>query len=105
MGSAKKQGELWSSSVKDWSEIQEPLHKPLWNAIFDKVNLHKDTIFLDAGCGGGGACLLAEERGAKISGIEASASMVEFAKKQVPTGNFCVGDIQHLPYEDNFLLY
>ncbi len=101
MGIAKKQGELWNSSAKNWSEIQEPLHQPLWNAIFDEVNLNKESIFLDAGCGGGGACLLAEKRGAKITGIEAASSMVDFAKKQVQSGDFSVGDIQYLPYDDN----
>ena len=101
MGNGKIQGALWNSSAHNWCEIQEPLQKPQWKAIFDAVNLNSGTNFLDAGCGGGGACLLAEQRGAKITGIEAAPAMVDFAQKQVPSGNFTVGDIQELPYEDN----
>ena len=101
MGNGKVQGALWNSSAHNWCEIQEPLQKPQWEAIFDEVNLNSGTNFLDAGCGGGGACLLAEQRGAKITGIEAAPAMVEFAKKQVPSGEFTIGDIQELPYEDN----
>lgn len=101
MGSGKIQGALWNSSVHNWCEFQEPLQKPQWEAIFDEVNLTSNSNFLDAGCGGGGACLLAEQRGAKVTGIEAAPAMVEFAQKQVPSGKFTVGDIQELPYEDN----
>jgi len=100
MGSGKIQGALWDSSAHIWCEFQEPLQRPQWKAIFDEVNLGSNSNFLDAGCGGGGACLLAEQRGAKITGIEAAPAMVEFAQKQVPCGKFTVGDIQELPYED-----
>ena len=44
--------------------------------------------------------MLAEQCGAKVTGIEAAPAMVEFAQKQVPNGKFTVGDIQELPYED-----
>ena len=101
MGNGKAQGALWNSSAHHWCEIQEPLQKPQWEAIFDEVNLDGSTNFLDAGCGGGTACLLAEQRGAKITGIEAAPAMVEFAQRQVPSGRFTVGDIQELPYEGN----
>jgi len=100
MGSGKIQGVLWNSSAHNWCELQEPLQKPQWEAIFDEVNLTSNSNFLDAGCGGGGACLLAEQCGAKVTGIEAAPAMVEFAQKQVPNGKFTVGDIQELPYED-----
>ena len=101
MGSGEIQGTLWSSAAHHWCELQEPLQQPQWEAIFDDVNLGSDCNFLDAGCGGGGACLLAEQRGAKITGIEAAPAMVEFARKQVPGGGFTIGDIQELPYANN----
>ena len=101
MGNGKIQGALWNSAAHNWCKLQEPLQKPQWQAIFDDVNLSSGCNFLDAGCGGGGACLLAEQRGATISGIEAASAMVEFAREQVPGGEFTVGDIQELPYQDN----
>jgi len=101
MGSGEIQGALWNSAARNWCELQEPLQKPQWEAIFDEVNLNSNSNFLDAGCGGGGACLLAERRGAKITGIEAAPAMVEFAQKQVLSGTFTVGDIQELPYTDS----
>ena len=101
MGNAKIQGSLWNSSAHDWCELQEPLQRPLWESIYDTINLSKGTNFLDAGCGGGGACLLAKQRGAKITGIEAAPDMLKCAQEQVPDGKFTLGDIQHLPYESN----
>ena len=59
MGTAESQGELWNKSLRDWAMLQEPLRAPLWNAMLDKTQVRSGTRFLDAGCGGGGASLLA----------------------------------------------
>ncbi|UCC53626.1 MAG: class I SAM-dependent methyltransferase [Anaerolineaceae bacterium] len=101
MGSAEIQGELWGQSPQDWSQIQEPMHRPLWEAMLDASLVKSGIRILDAGCGGGGASVLAAERGALVSGLDATTGMIRIARNRVPNGNFRVGDIERLPYEDN----
>jgi len=100
MGSAEIQGDLWGRRAQDWAELQEPYHQPLWEVMLEKGNVGTGTRFLDAGCGGGGASILAAQRGAIVSGIDAAAPLVEIARDRVPNGDFRVGDIQGLPFED-----
>jgi SAM-dependent methyltransferase len=45
--------------------------------------------------------VLAAELGAVVSGLDAAAAMIKIAQEKVPAGNFRVGDIQELPFDDN----
>lgn len=101
MGTAQIQGELWGKAPQGWAEIQEPLHRPLWEAMQDAANVGSGTTFLDAGCGGGGASVFAAERGAIVSGLDAAEGLLAFARERVPAGDFRVGDIESLPFADN----
>lgn len=100
MSTAATQGELWSKQAYDWATIQEPLNKPLWEAMLDGALVGAGSRLLDVGCGGGGACALAAARGAKASGLDASEGLIAYARQRLPDGDFRVGDMQHLPYED-----
>jgi SAM-dependent methyltransferase len=55
---------------------------------------------LDAGCGAGMPTAKAAARGAAVTGIDASAGMLEVARRRVPAGRFDVGDLEELPYAD-----
>ncbi len=101
MGTASVQGELWDQAPQDWVTLQEPMHKPLWEAMLDRALVSSRTRFLDAGCGGGGASVLAAERGAQVNGIDAAKGLVAFARERVPNGDFRVGDIERLSFEDD----
>ncbi len=101
MGSAETQGALWGTAAKDWADLQEPQHRPLFEAMLDQANVVNGTRFLDAGCGGGGASVLAAARGANVSGLDAAAAMIEVAQERIPAGDFRTGDIQELPFDDN----
>lgn len=101
MGTAKTQGELWGTAPQGWADIQEPLHRPLWEAMLNAAEVGPETCFLDAGCGGGGASKLAAERGTQISGLDAAEGLLTFARERVPNGDFRVGDIESLPYDDD----
>jgi SAM-dependent methyltransferase len=100
MGTAQIQGHLWSKVPQDWAAIQEPMHKPLWEAMLDGALVGSGTRILDAGCGGGGASELAAERGAHISGLDAAEGLIAFARERLPDGDFRVGDIESLPFDD-----
>lgn len=101
MGTADVQGDLWGQAARDWASIQEPMGRPLWEAMLDAAEVAAETSVLDAGCGGGGASVLAAERGARLSGIDAAEGLIALARERVPEGEFRVGDIEHLPHEDD----
>ena len=101
MGTSKIQGELWGIAPQGWAEIQEPMHRPLWEAMLNAAKVGQGTRFLDAGCGGGGASVLAAERGAQVSGLDAAEGLLTFARVRVPDGDFRVGDIESLPFDDD----
>jgi SAM-dependent methyltransferase len=101
MGSSEIQGKLWGAVAKDWAELFEPMSKPIWVAMLDSVNVKKGTRFLDLGCGGGGSSMLANERGAQVSGLDASEALIVIARDRVPDGDFRVGDLEELPYDDD----
>lgn len=100
MGSAGTQGELWGRKARSWAELQEPLHRPLWEAMLTAAAVGPGTRLLDAGCGGGGASVLAATRGARIAGLDAAGPLIEVARKRLPGGDFRVGDLQELPFDD-----
>ena len=98
MGSAKVQGELWGLAAQDWANLQEPTAEPLWQAMLDAAKVGNGTRFFDAGCGGGGASIIAAQRGAIISGIDASDALIVIARERIPQGDFRVGDLESLPF-------
>lgn len=100
MGSATVQGELWGKAPRLWAELQEPMHRPLWEAMLHATKVRQGSRVLDAGCGGGGACILAAKRGALVSGLDAAESLLRIAHERLSDGDFRVGDMETLPYSD-----
>ncbi|AWW00154.1 class I SAM-dependent methyltransferase [Arcticibacterium luteifluviistationis] len=101
MKKAEIQGQLWGKSPNGWAEVQEPLHKPLWEAMLNATNVGPGMVLLDVGCGSGGSSILASERGAEVHGIDVAEALLSFAILRVPKGVFKVADIENLPYEDD----
>jgi ubiquinone/menaquinone biosynthesis C-methylase UbiE len=95
---ACRQGELFGPGARDWAEEQEPVFRPLWEAALDAVRLQRGAEFLDAGCGTGGACLVAAERGAVVHGVDPSVNMLTIARERMPTADFRIGEIENLPF-------
>ena len=100
MGSSTAQGELWGAAATDWAELQEPAGRPLWKAMLSAAEVGRKTRFFDAGCGAGGASALAAQYGARVTGLDASEALLTIARQRVPDGEFRVGDLENLPYED-----
>ena len=98
MGSAVLQGLLWSRAAQDWAELREPLATPLWETLLDAAAVDVGTRFLDAGCGAGGASVLAARRGAQVNGLDAAEALLAIARRRLPDGDFRVGDLEDLPY-------
>ncbi len=52
------------------------------------------------GCGSGMAVKLAAALGARVSGLDAAAPLIEIARQRTPSGAFHVGEIEALPFDD-----
>ncbi len=100
MTSSEETGRAWGAEALDWANRQEPFSLPLWEAMLDMTNVGDGTRLLDAGCGAGGACRMALDRGAKAFGLDASENLLEVARERMPAGDFRYGDLEKLPYED-----
>jgi cyclopropane fatty-acyl-phospholipid synthase-like methyltransferase len=64
----KLNGRLWGARARDWAELQEPMTRPIYNAVFERINIGDQTNYLDVGCGSGLAAQLAAERRSKSLG-------------------------------------
>ena len=99
-GSAAAQAALWGQRASDWADLEEGT-RPLYEAVFDEVELSAGMRLLDVGCGAGVACRLAHSRGAHVVGLDATPEMIEIARRQVPDGEFHVGDMEYLPFDSD----
>src|SRR5687767_631457 len=97
-GSAATQGTLWGQHPHDWAELEERKSAPLGHAVLDALGVGPGTKLLDAGCGAGMFAVEAARRGAQVTGLDASAPLLEIARGRLPTGRFDTGDLEHLPY-------
>ena len=96
----KLNGRLWGARARDWAELQEPMTRPIYDAVFARIELGAQTNYLDVGCGSGLAAQLAAERGAKVSGIDAAENLLAIARSRIPAGQFRVADLEELPFAD-----
>ncbi|MDX2679049.1 SAM-dependent methyltransferase [Streptomyces soliscabiei] len=60
--------------ARDWSEIQERMLVPLYEAVYERLDVGVGTRLLALGCGSGLALLMAASRGAAaLTGVETSS--------------------------------
>jgi SAM-dependent methyltransferase len=100
-GTAGAQGELWATRARDWAEVLEPAHHELYPPVFDAAGVGEGTLLLDVGCGSGFAARIASERGARVTGIDATPALLDIARTRVPGGDFLVGEMEALPFDDS----
>jgi ubiquinone/menaquinone biosynthesis C-methylase UbiE len=98
MGTAAMQAALWGARACDWAEVQEGVVLPLYEAVLNKTGIGAGTAVLDIGCGAGMFCELAARRGARVTGIDATAALIAIARERIPHGDFRVGEMEALPY-------
>ncbi len=95
-------GEYYYKTRKDKAGISyfynELLEMPTTLKLLGNV---KDKKILDLGCGPGFYAKYLVMKGAKVKGIDISEKEIEIAKKEVPTVEFLVGDIEKLPYKNS----
>lgn len=100
-GATPLRGELWSTRARDWADLMEPAMRQLYVAILDRLPPLDGATLLDAGCGSGLFCRLAEKRGVRVFGLDAAPALLDIARERVPTGEFDIGDLGNMPYADS----
>jgi SAM-dependent methyltransferase len=93
-------GRAWSERAVDFAYLFESFSRPAYQAVFDRLGVGSDTTLLDVACGAGYAAMMAAERGATVAGLDASDGLLEIARARVPSGDFRVGDMGALPFDD-----
>ena len=99
-GSAAIQEHLWSPRADDWAEHQEGQMRSAFEAALDAVGVASGTRLLDAGCGAGLVLRLAADRGADVSGLDATEALLAHARRRVPGAPIVQGELESLPHPD-----
>ena len=101
MGTASQQAPLWDARAQDWADVQEGVVSPLYQAVLRDTAVGPRTTLLDVGCGAGGFCRLARDRGATVSGLDASPALLAIARHRVPDARLIQAEMEDLPYADH----
>ena len=101
MATGAVNGQLWGSRARDWAEIQEGTVARVYDAVFAVSPIGPETRYADLGCGSGMAAMKAAALGAKVSGLDAAEALLEIARSRVPDGDFRLGDLEGLPFDDD----
>ena len=96
----KEAGRAWGARSADWAYLFEPYARPANEVVFAQAGVAAGTRFLDIACGSGMAARSASGRGAAVTGLDASAALVDIARARTPEGDFRVGDMFALPFPD-----
>jgi len=99
-GTAAMQGELWGTDAPRWAAHEEQ-QRPLYAEVAERLGVDGAAEVLDVGCGSGVFLRLAADRGATVTGLDASEGLVEIARARVPGADIRVGDLEELPFDAN----
>ncbi|WP_431994155.1 methyltransferase domain-containing protein [Streptomyces griseoflavus] len=69
--------------ARDWSEIQERMLVPLYEAVYERLDVGPATRLLGLGCGSGLALLLAASRGASVAGVDTCEDRLALARERL----------------------
>jgi SAM-dependent methyltransferase len=85
--------------ARDWAEIQERMLVPLYEAVYERLEVGRATRLLGLGCGSGLALLVAASRGASVTGVDSHAERIALARERLlPVGGRTDEDTASAPY-------
>lgn len=99
-GSAERWGPLWGARPADWA-LSEDQQTPTYEAALGHVGVQPGDRVLDIGCGVGSFLGLVADRGGEPFGIDASDTLIGFARTRLSGADLRVGDMESLPYEND----
>lgn len=70
-------------TARDWAEIQERMLVPLYEAVYERLQVDRETRLLGLGCGSGLALLLAAARGARVVGTDTDEARLALARARL----------------------
>jgi SAM-dependent methyltransferase len=91
--------EGWGRKAVDFAALSEPANCREYVAVHHRLGIDAGDRLLDVACGSGLAIELAGIRGARCSGIDASARLVAVARDRNPDADIRVGDMHALPWD------
>jgi SAM-dependent methyltransferase len=98
LGTAGAQAAIWGRRARDWADLQEPTVRPLYESVLEAFDVGRGTRVCDVGCGAGGFLRLATERGALVSGLDATPELLEIARERNLLGDIRQGELEELPF-------
>lgn len=93
-------GAAWGTRAADWAYLAEPAFRRFYQTVHDRAGVSAGTLLLDVACGAGLALQLAAERGALVSGLDASAGLLAIARARSPGADLREGTMFDLPFPD-----
>ncbi|MER8089469.1 methyltransferase domain-containing protein [Streptomyces sp. NPDC087532] len=69
--------------ARDWAEIQERMLAPLYEAVYERLEVGTGTRLLSLGCGSGLALLIAAGRGARVTGVDTDPDRLALARARL----------------------
>ncbi|MEU1464205.1 SAM-dependent methyltransferase [Streptomyces sp. NPDC005727] len=69
--------------ARDWSEIQERMLVPLYEAVYERLEVGPATRLLGLHCGSGLALLMASSRGAAVTGVDSCRELLTLARERL----------------------
>jgi SAM-dependent methyltransferase len=90
--------EGWGRRAADFAALSEPGNCREYVALHHRLGVDEGDKLVDIACGAGLAIELAQARGARCSGIDASPRLVAVARDRNPDADVRVGDMHALPW-------
>ncbi|MEV4332629.1 SAM-dependent methyltransferase [Streptomyces sp. NPDC049597] len=69
--------------ARDWAEIQERMLVPLYEAVYERLEVGAGSRLLGLACGSGLALLIAAQRGAAVSGTDTDRERLALARERM----------------------
>jgi ubiquinone/menaquinone biosynthesis C-methylase UbiE len=93
----------WERAAEFYGDTFGNLTSQTAEPILDAVNAAPGTQMIDVACGPGYVAAAAAARGASVTGIDFSSSMIAEARRRWPALTFRQGDAEALPFETSSL--
>lgn len=90
----------WNSAADEYDGAFARLTTQSIPALLEAVRAGPGVRLLDVACGPGYVAAEAAKRGAKVTGLDFSASMLKIARARLPRVEFVEGDAQSLGFPD-----
>ncbi|MFI8960578.1 SAM-dependent methyltransferase [Streptomyces sp. NPDC053493] len=79
--------------ARDWAEIQERMLVPLYEAVYERLDVGPGSRVLGLGCGSGLALLMAAGRGAHVAGLDRDHARVALARERLPEASLSTTEV------------